>query len=73
MTDAVHDDADRAPPPVQSPSPIRGWRCDLCGEIVTDKERRPLTPPECCPRCSFVRLTPTAAWASRLPVGLWTH
>jgi rubrerythrin len=71
MTDAVHNDADRASPPVQLQSPIPGWRCDLCGEIVTDKER-PLTPPECCPRCSSVRLTPMAAWASRLPVGLRT-
>jgi len=45
-------------------APLDGWRCDLCGDIVTAQER-PLLPPEICPRCSSVYITCIEAWAAR--------
>jgi rubrerythrin len=53
-------------------APLDGWRCDLCGEIVTGQER-PLTPPEKCPRCSSSHITSVEAWAARPRLGLWTR
>jgi len=59
--------------PQNSPTaPLDGWRCDLCGEIVTAQER-PLLPPEKCPRCSSVYITSIEAWAARPLLGLWTR
>ena len=57
------------PPP---PPPIAGWRCDLCGEIVTTKER-PLAPPERCPRRHSDHITSVEVWAARPLLGLWTR
>jgi rubrerythrin len=52
---------------------LDGWRCDLCGEIVTAQER-PLVPPENCPRCSSSNMTSMEVWAARRPpLGLWTR
>jgi rubrerythrin len=61
-------------PAIKLPPPsVAGWRCDLCGEIVTTKER-PLTPPERCPRCHSDHLTSMEVWAARRPnLGLWTR
>ena len=59
--------------PKNSPTaPLDGWRCDLCGEIVTAQER-PLLPPEICPRCSSVYITSIEPWAARPVLGLWTR
>ena len=52
---------------------LDGWRCDLCGEIVTAQER-PLVPPEKCSRCSSSNMTSMEVWtARRPPLGLWTR
>jgi rubrerythrin len=57
----------------QRTAPLDGWRCDLCGEIVTAQER-PLAPPEKCPRCSSSNMTSMEVWAARRsPLGLWTR
>jgi hypothetical protein len=54
-------------------APLDGWRCDLCGEIVTTRER-PLVPPEKCSRCSSSNMTSMEVWAARRPpLGLWTR
>jgi rubrerythrin len=56
-----------------STAPLDGWRCDLCGEIVTAQER-PLVPPEKCSRCSSSNMTSMEVWAARRPpLGLWTR
>jgi len=52
---------------------LDGWRCDLCGEIVTTQER-PLVPPGQCSRCSSSSLTSMEVWTARRPsLGLWTR
>jgi hypothetical protein len=52
---------------------LDGWRCDLCGEIVTAQERS-LVPPEKCSRCSSSNMTSMEVWAARRPpLGLWTR
>jgi hypothetical protein len=52
---------------------LDGWRCDLCGEIVTTQER-PLVPPGQCSRCSSSSLTSMEVWSARRPpLGLWTR
>ena len=48
------------------PPPVAGWRCNLCGEIVTTKER-PLVPPERCTRCDSDHFTSMEVWAARRP------
>src|SRR5262245_34946019 len=48
------------------PPPVAGWRCDLCGEIVTTKER-PLVPPERGSRCHSDHLTSMEVWAACRP------
>jgi rubrerythrin len=54
-------------------APLDGWRCDLCGEIVTAQER-PVAPPEKCSRCSSSNMTSMEIWAARRPpLGLWTR
>src|SRR5262252_7223789 len=59
-------------PQNSSTAPLDGWRCDLCGEIVTAQER-PILLPEKCPRCSSVYITSIEAWAARALLGLWTR
>jgi hypothetical protein len=51
---------------------LDGWRCDLCGEIVTGQER-PIAPPEKCARCSSSHITSVEGWAAHPRLGLWTR
>src|SRR5215470_19060580 len=44
------------PTKVPAPPPVTGWRCDLCGEILTTKERPP------CTRCHSDRITSMEVW-----------
>jgi rubrerythrin len=63
----------QAPIDLTGASPIAGWRCDLCAEVVVTHDR-PLVPPERCPRCNSSNMTSMEEWgARRPPLGLWTR
>jgi len=46
-------------------APLDGWRCDLCGEIVT-AQKLPLA-------CGLGHMTAMEEWAARPRLGLWTR
>ena len=63
----------QAPIDLTGASPIAGWRCDLCAEVVVTHDR-PLVPPERCFRCNSSNMTSMEeGGARRPPLGLWTR